>query len=154
MSQTPVPKKTETTNKLLCANQCQQEEETFTDVLEKLRMEVNSYINGATMVSARATEKDDDLILLDNKSNKEAFTTKFKRVVESHSRDSDPLATKDENDRDKESPNERTDESEVEDLEAQRSDPSRRGNYQTRSAVLRKTFDNEQQAATMSDLTR
>ena len=64
---------------------------------------------GAKVVSARATQKSDVLILLESGSNKEGFTEEVKRVVEGLSevranskkvtleyRDLDPLATEEE----------------------------------------------------------
>ena len=46
----------------------------FADVLGTLRKKVNPYASGATVVSARPTQKGDVLILLDKGSNKEGFT--------------------------------------------------------------------------------
>ena len=52
---------------------------TYAEVLEKLRKEVNA--TEAMVVSARATQKGDVLILLDKGSNKKNFTAEVKRVV-------------------------------------------------------------------------
>ena len=55
---------------------------TFADVLGKLRKDVNPDVNEETVVSARTIQKDEVLILLDNKSNNSGFTVaKVKRVV-------------------------------------------------------------------------
>ena len=54
----------------------------FIEVLGKLRKEVSPDASGATLVSARATQNGDVLILLDRSSNKEGFTAKVQRVVE------------------------------------------------------------------------
>ena len=47
---------------------------TYADVLGKLRKEVNPDASGSRVVSAKATQKGDVLILLDKESNKEGFT--------------------------------------------------------------------------------
>ena len=54
---------------------------TYADILGKLRKEVNPDASGVTVVSARATQKGNVLILLDKGSNKESFTAEVKRVV-------------------------------------------------------------------------
>ena len=50
-------------------------------VLRRLRGEVNPDASGAMVISARATQKCDVLILLDKGSNKESFTAEVKTEV-------------------------------------------------------------------------
>ena len=81
----------------------------YADVLGKLRKEVNTDASGSRVVSARATQKGDVLIVLDRASNKEGFTAEVRRVDEGLGevradpkkvtlkiRDLDPLATEEE----------------------------------------------------------
>ena len=53
----------------------------YTDVLEKLRKKMNPGATDSKVVSIRATQTGDVLILLDEGSNKVGFTTEVKRVV-------------------------------------------------------------------------
>ena len=53
---------------------------TFADVLGKLGKEANPDASGAMVVSVRAPQKGEVLILLDRSSNKKGFTAKVKRV--------------------------------------------------------------------------
>ena len=55
---------------------------TYADVLGKLRKEVNPDVSGSRVVSVRATQKGDVLILLDKGLNKKGFTAEVRRVVE------------------------------------------------------------------------
>ena len=55
---------------------------TYADVLGKLRGEVNPDASGSRVVSTRATQKGDVLILLQKGSNKEGFNAEVRRVVE------------------------------------------------------------------------
>ena len=55
---------------------------TYRKVLGKLRKELNLDTLGSKVVSAKATQKGDVLLLLDRGSNNEGFTEEVKSVVE------------------------------------------------------------------------
>ena len=84
-------------------------EKSYAYALGKLRKKVNPDITASKVVSARATDKCNILILLEKGSNKEGFTAEVKTVVEGLGEamadpkkvtleigDLDPLATKEE----------------------------------------------------------